>query len=192
MKDAKIVYPLVVSGLPRSGTSMMMAMLSAAGFEILTDKLRKPDANNPRGYYEYEPVKNLQHDNSWLINCDGKVIKIVSPLLMYLNMDLYYKIIFMQRDITEILASQKKMMARTNTTDGNIDELLKNDYIKHLEQMYQWIDKQPNLDVYYINFNDMLQEPEYHIFKLIEFLSLDLEIDPMLETIDLGLYRERK
>ena len=100
----------IVSGLPRSGTSMMMQMLKQGGIEILTDKIRQNDVNNPRGYYELEKVKELPKDNTWLPEAEGKGVKIIVQLLQYLLPGFEYRIIFMQRDIKEILRSQKKML----------------------------------------------------------------------------------
>ena len=104
---------IIVSGLPRSGTSMMMKMLAAGGIEIHTDHLRKADEDNPQGYYEVELVKHLQHDSAWLHHMKGKAVKIISFLLYYLPLTLRYQIIFMQREMQEILMSQKKMLERS-------------------------------------------------------------------------------
>ena len=90
----------LVSGLPRSGTSLMMQMLHAGGMPVLTDNLRTPDANNPQGFLEYEKVKALKKDNTWLREADGRVVKIVSHLLQYLDASLQYEVIFMVRDVT--------------------------------------------------------------------------------------------
>jgi len=98
----------VVSGLPRSGTSLMMQILEANGFEILTDSIRTADESNLRGYYEYEKVKSLMKDNTWLAEAEGKTVKVIAQLLPYLHSSFEYKIIFMQRKIAEILSSQSK------------------------------------------------------------------------------------
>ena len=109
--DSKTV--IIVSGLPRSGTSMMMKMLEAGGLKILTDNLREADANNPKGYYEFERVKQMKDGNlAWLPDAVGKVVKIVTGLIIYLPSDYKYKIIFMKRDLNEVLSSQKKMLGR--------------------------------------------------------------------------------
>ncbi|MBK6374535.1 MAG: hypothetical protein IPF67_15705 [Saprospiraceae bacterium] len=102
----------VVSGLPRSGTSMMMQMLEAAGLDIFTDKERTADDSNPKGYYEHEAVKNLQHNNKWLPEAKGKVVKIIAQLLSHLPANYHYQVIFMERDVLEVIASQQKMLVR--------------------------------------------------------------------------------
>ena len=100
---------VIMSGLPRSGTSLMMSILSAGGLPVLTDHQRKPDADNPKGYYEYERVKKLARgDTKWLSKADGKVVKIISALLMYLPETYSYKIIFMHRHMSEILESRSE------------------------------------------------------------------------------------
>jgi RNase adaptor protein for sRNA GlmZ degradation len=123
---------VVVSGLPRSGTSMMMRMLEKANYPMLTDDIREADADNLLGYYEYEPVKNLDKDCSWIGEAEGKVVKIVSPLLMSLPQDHEYKVIFMERDIDEILASQSKMMERRGEQNSVNDEHMREIYSRHL------------------------------------------------------------
>src|SRR5262249_56905877 len=109
---------VVVSGLPRSGTSLMMQMLQVGGMPLLIDDLRPPDADNPNGYWEYEPVKCLQQDNFWIPKAEGKAVKVISALLQYLPPQHTYKIIFMQRPLPEILASQTVMLERRGAPSG--------------------------------------------------------------------------
>src|SRR5262245_34520180 len=109
---------VVVSGLPRSGTSLMMQMLQAGGMPLLTDDLRPADTNNPKGYWEYEPVKRLQQDNTWMHKAEGKAVKVISVLLQYLPPQHTYKIIFMQRPMQEVLASQTVMLERRDEQSG--------------------------------------------------------------------------
>lgn len=185
-------YPIIVSGLPRSGTSMMMSMLSAAGYSLLTDKLREPDKNNPKGYFEYEPVKKLMYENEWLYNTKGQVVKIVSPLLTYLPLEQHYKIVFMQRDLYEIIASQYKMMQRSNSFDTNIDSNLAKEFEAHLRHIYNWLNQKSNIEVIYINYNKLMCDPKTYLLELIQFLQLTINIDPMLNIIDGRLYREKR
>jgi len=112
---------IIVSGLPRSGTSMMMQMLEAAGIEIVSDHIRKSDEDNPRGYYELEEVKNI-NNTSWIDNCHGKAVKVISALLQNLPSTKNYKIIFMERDLSEILASQKVMLQRLKKKGADISD----------------------------------------------------------------------
>jgi len=132
----------IVSGLPRSGTSMMMRMLEAGGMEIVMDG---PDEDNPRGYYEFEQVKKIKEDSSWLEDCKGKAVKMVSMLLYHLPEKYHYKIIFMQRDMQEMLTSQALMLKRLGKEDEGIsDEVIAEKYEKHLKKIDIWLKIQPN------------------------------------------------
>ena len=183
----------IVSGLPRSGTSMMMKMLEAGGMQILTDNLRTADENNPRGYYEYERVKKLKEgDVAWVETAQGKVVKVISALLEHLPANHQYKIIFMRRDMNEILASQKKMLTVMGQSNGNVtDEQLASIYQKHLARTEGWLARQPNLDVIYVNYNSMINDPSTYLLQVQAFLSGDLDIEKMRSVIDRNLYRQR-
>lgn len=185
---------IVVSGLPRSGTSMMMKMLEAGGLPILTDNLREADANNPKGYYEFERVKELPNgDYGWIPEAGGKVVKIVTGLIMHLPSDARYKVIFMQRAMKEVLSSQKKMLGRLGKEDDKVeDEKMKKIYQEHLKQVNAWISKQPNIEVLYVNYNTMLGSPLESLQKVNEFLGGDMDVNVMAGVVDKELYRERK
>lgn len=185
---------IVVSGLPRSGTSMMMKMLEAGGLPILTDNLREADANNPKGYYEFERVKELPNgDYGWIPEAGGKVVKIVTGLIMHLPPDARYKVIFMQRAMKEVLSSQKKMLGRLGKEDDKVeDEKMKKIYQEHLKQVNAWISKQPNIEVLYVNYNTMLGSPLESLQKVNEFLGGDMDVNVMAGVVDKELYRERK
>lgn len=187
-------YIIVVSGLPRSGTSMMMKMLEAGGLPILTDNLREADANNPKGYYEFERVKELPNgDYGWIPEAGGKVVKIVTGLIMNLPSDARYKVIFMQRAMKEVLSSQKKMLGRLGREDDRVeDEKMKKIYQEHLKQVNAWIAKQPNIEVLYVNYNTMLGSPLESLKKVNEFLGGGMDVNVMAGVVDKELYRERK
>jgi LPS sulfotransferase NodH len=187
-------YIVVVSGLPRSGTSMMMKMLDAGGQSILTDNLREPDANNPNGYYEFERVKQLTDgDFDWIPEAGGKVVKIVTGLVMNLPSDHKYKVIFMQRAMKEVLSSQKKMLGRLGKEDDKVeDEKMRKIYQEHLKQVNAWITKQPNIEVLYVNYNTMLANPLDSLKKVNEFLGGEMDVNTMAGVINKELYRERK
>lgn len=187
-------YVIVVSGLPRSGTSMMMKMLEAGGLPILTDNLREADANNPKGYYEFERVKELPNgDFGWIPAAGGKVVKIVTGLIMNLPLDAGFKVIFMQRAMKEVLSSQKKMLGRLGKEDDKVeDEKMKKIYQEHLKQVNAWIAKQPNIEVLYVNYNTMLDNPLGSLQKVNEFLGGGLDVKVMAGVVDKELYRERK
>ena len=190
--DSKTV--IIVSGLPRSGTSMMMKMLEAGGLEILTDNLREADANNPKGYYEFERVKQMKDGNlAWLPDAVGKVVKIVTGLIIYLPSDYKYKIIFMKRDLNEVLSSQKKMLGRLGKEDDNIpDDKMAKVYEEHLKQVKGWLVRQPNIEVLYVNYNTMVADPTESLHKVNEFLGGNMDIQVMSAVVDKELYRERK
>ncbi len=184
----------VVSGLPRSGTSMMMKMLDCGGMPVLTDNLRKPDRDNPKGYYEFERVKELQQDNSWLETARGKAVKIVSPILQHLRLDknLRYKIIFMLRDIEEILASQRKMADRlVQGLDSIKDNILRQNYSRHLEEIQAWLEKKEGIEVMYVNYRDALTDPFSTAADICRFLDIRLDTRRMAHAADTSLYRQR-
>ena len=185
---------IIVSGLPRSGTSMMMKMLASAGLEILTDNLRTADENNPKGYYEFERVKQLkQGDFDWLPDARGKVVKIISALLEYLPNQYQYKIIFMRRNMDEVLSSQRQMLVRDGKQDDKVpDEKLAGLYGDHLKKIETWLEQQPNIHTLYISYNQVLQDPAADLNRLNQFLGGNLDIKPMLQVVDKNLYRERR
>ncbi len=187
-------YIVVVSGLPRSGTSMMMKILEAGGQHILTDNLRAPDANNPNGYYEFERVKKLKDgDTAWLPEAIGKTVKIVSGLITFLPPLYKYKVIFMQRNLGEILASQKKMLDRLGKgNDGIPDEKMEKIYREHLRQVEAWLAKQPNMETLYVNYNAMIVNPFEALEKVNAFLGGGMDVQIMAKVINKDLYRERK
>jgi hypothetical protein len=190
--DSKPV--IIVSGLPRSGTSMMMKMLEAGGQVILTDNLREADANNPKGYYEFERVKQMKDgDLAWLSDAVGKVVKIVTGLIMFLPSGYNYKIIFMRRDLNEILSSQKKMLGRLGKEDDNIpDDKMAKVYEEHLKEVRGWLICQPNIETLYVNYNSMVKDPTEALNKVNDFLGGGMDVSVMSAVVDKELYRERK
>ena len=187
-------YIIIVSGLPRSGTSMMMKMLEAGGQPILTDNLREADVNNPNGYYEFERVKQLpEGDYGWALDAKGKVVKIVTGLIMHLPSDYNFKVVFMQRAMKEVLSSQKKMLGRLGREDDKVeDEKMKKIYQEHLKQVNAWIAKQPNIEVLYVNYNTMIGDPLDSLKKVNEFLGGGMDVNVMAGVVNRELYRERK
>jgi len=184
---------VVVSGLPRSGTSMMMKMLAAGGLRPFTDNIRQADDDNLKGYYEFERVKQLETDKAWLPEAKGKVVKIISALLRHLPPEYVYKIIFMQRDIQEILASQRQMLIRRGKYDPNVsDDELANKFRLHLEHVGDWISRQSNIDVIYLNYNEILQNKRKQCIEINEFLGKKLDVEKMAKEIDYSLYRQRR
>jgi hypothetical protein len=183
----------VVSGLPRSGTSMMMKMLEAGGIPPLTDEIREADTDNPKGYYEFERVKKLDEgDTAWLEEAQGKAVKVISALLKYLPQGYTYKMIFMRRNMEEILASQRQMLIRRGeSTDATSDEELTELFAKHLAQVQAWVDEQPNVDVLYVSYNEAMENPLQQVVRVNQFLGDTLDVDNMVAVVDQVLYRQR-
>ena len=185
---------IVVSGLPRSGTSMMMKMLEAGGLETVIDGIRTADSDNPKGYYEFERVKQLDKgDTAWLPEAQGKVVKIISALLKFLPANYNYKIIFMRRHMSEILASQRKMLINRNEEpDAVAEEQMAKFFTKHLQENEQWMRQQPNITFQYFYYHELLADPERQVAKLNEFMGNQLDSQKMAQVISPDLYRNRK
>jgi hypothetical protein len=185
---------IVVSGLPRSGTSMMMKMLEAGGLPPMTDNIRTADGDNPKGYYEFERVKKMKEgDLAWLADAEGKVVKVISALLQYLPDTYTYKIIFMRRDMPEILASQTRMLVNRGEDTNKInDDEMAALYEKHLAKTFEWLRSQQHMDVLFIHYNKMLADPTPEIPKINQFLGGTLDTSRMAQIIDPSLYRQRQ
>ena len=182
----------VVSGLPRSGTSMMMRMLESGGMEVLTDSIRTADEDNPKGYYEFERVKEIEHDQEWLSEAQGKAVKMIGALLKHLPADYCYRVLFMRRAMDEILASQREMLVRRGeATDTVSDERIAELFGKHVKQVAAWIDGQPNMKVLYVDYGDVLSNPDRQAQRINEFLGGLLDAARMARAVDPGLYRQR-
>jgi predicted AlkP superfamily phosphohydrolase/phosphomutase/tetratricopeptide (TPR) repeat protein len=179
---------IIVSGLPRSGTSLMMQMLSAGGIEPLTDEKREADKSNPKGYYEYEPVKSLHRDNSWLGKAQNKSLKVVAPLLKHLDPKYRYKVVFMVRDLEEIVASQQTML---NKDPKTYPLRLFDAYRRQLDNVKIWEQNNPGVHLKYIAYKDLVFNPEKTIGEITNFLDKDLEIKEMANCVDKELYRNR-
>lgn len=184
----------IVSGLPRSGTSMMMAMLEAGGMELMVDNLREADEDNPKGYYELEIVKELDKDASWLADSENKAVKVISMILFQLPKNFNYRIIFMQRLLDEVLASQKKMLERRGEKlpDKALDLVMKNKFDVHLRKAHAFIEKQENMDALYVRYREIINHPMENAEKINQFLGSRLDVDKMAGVVDKSLYRQRK
>lgn len=184
----------VVSGLPRSGTSMMMQMLEAGGVPILTDRVRAADEDNLKGYYEFERVKALPQDTAWLEEARGKAVKIVSELLRRLPADHAYRIIFMRRDLREVLASQGQMLIRRGVASpgGVGDDRMAEVFRKHLREVEAWVAGQPQAAVFYADYNEILREPGRWAEEIGRFLGGGLDVKRMAGVVDAMLYRQRR
>lgn len=184
---------IIVSGLPRSGTSMMMKILEAGGLPVLTDALRTADDDNPKGYYEYERVKQLDKgDHAWLAEAQGKVVKVISALLMYLPPAHQYRVIFMQRNLAEVLASQRKMLAhRGEQANAANDAEVAPLFEKHVQATKTWLQTQPNIILLEIDYNQLMADPMPYLQAINRFLGNTLFLERMAQAIDPELYRNR-
>ncbi|MCC9608030.1 sulfotransferase [Blastopirellula sp. JC732] len=180
----------VVSGLPRSGTSLMMQMIDRGGIGALTDEIRTADRDNPKGYYEFEPVKKTKNDASWMDRAHGKVVKMVSSLLYDLPSTEHYNVVFMRRDIDEILDSQEKMLVRLGKPVADRDAI-RTAYDVHLKRLFDWLPQQKHLHLLELSYNELLADPAAQVDKLNAFLGGELNTAAMLAAIDPGLYRNR-
>ncbi len=189
----KVDTVTIVSGIPRSGTSLMMNMLEAGGMEVLTDKIRTPDQDNPEGYYEFERVKDVEHDQAWLGDAKGKAVKMIAELLKYLPSRYTYKVIFMLRKMDEILASQRQMLIRRGEPADKVsDEEMGRMFEGYLERIKAWIAEQPNMHVIYVSYNDLLEDPVDQVDEVNHFLGGTLNVADMISVIDPSLYRQRR
>ncbi len=185
----------VVSGLPRSGTSMMMSMLAAGGIPPITDNLRTADDDNPKGYYEFERVKRIKEDTAWVPDAVGKAVKMISQLVVDLPDGHCYRVLFMRRNMNEILASQKAMMERRGTLrqDGPGDVVMAQYFEKHVADVLQRLRARPNFDVLEIDYNAMLAGgADDAIERINAFVGGGLDRSAMRAVIDAQLYRQRR
>jgi hypothetical protein len=183
---------IVVSGLPRSGTSMAMKMLEAGGLSIVTDGVRSADEDNPKGYYEDERVKNLHldQDRTWLRQCRGKALKVISYLIKTLPPDNNYKVLFMERNVKEILVSQSKMLTRrgeaSETPDERMMELLRQDLAAA-----RFFLRRAHFELLDLQYKEVLDHPREQAGRIAAFLGRPLDIEAMVRVVDATLYRNR-
>lgn len=183
---------VIVSGLPRSGTSLMMKMLDAGGLPPLTDNIRSADDDNPKGYYEFERVKKLKEDRDWLPDAKGKAVKVISALLMQLPAGYEYRVIFMRRNMSEILASQRQMLIRRGEpADAISDADMAALFDKHLRQVESWLAAQPNMRALGVNYNDLVAAPLAGAERVNAFLGGRLDVRAMAGAVDPSLHRQR-
>jgi tetratricopeptide (TPR) repeat protein len=185
---------VVVSGLPRSGTSMLMQMLAAGGMPVLTDSVRHADEDNPRGYFEFEPVKKLFRGADWLPDAKGKAVKIVAPLLLSLPRGLPCRVVFIERDLDEILDSQAKMIAREGSVAASPPErrqLLKAEYARTVSRARAWLSNRPHTAWLMLHYADVLADSNAAAARLHEFFDGRLDRGRAASLVDASLHRNR-
>ncbi|MFN8711247.1 MAG: alkaline phosphatase family protein [Bacteroidota bacterium] len=180
----------IVSGLPRSGTSMLMQMLRAGGVETVTDDKRLSDEHNPQGYLEDDRVKRLHLDNTWLKDAEGKVIKVVAPLLQFLPQGFSYKIIYMHRDLGEILQSQLKMLGRGGE-GKTFPAGLADGVSKQAEKAQSWMKAQPNVATLELHYRHIIEDPQDTAYRIASFIGQPLDTEAMAAAVNADLYRNK-
>lgn len=192
MPDQPAQFVTIVSGLPRSGTSMMMQMVAAGGIPVLTDGVRVADIDNPKGYFEFEPVKRIKNDTSWLAEAEGKVVKLIYHLLYHLPTTYHYRVLFMRRDLDEVLGSQQEMLRRRRERGATVSqEELKRIFEKELDRVDQWMEHQPCLEVLTIEHRQVLVAPRHQAQRICDFLGGDLDVHAMASVVMPQLYRQQ-
>ena len=184
---------VVVSGLPRSGTSMMMSMLNAGGLEVLIDGIREPDVDNPKGYFEDERVKDLEKmtDKSWVKDARGKVLKVISFLLKDLPAENAYRIVFMRRDLDEIMVSQNKMIAHREAEDSTDDETMKELYRSDIARARVLKQRNRHIDMIEVHYRDVIKDPSAVASRVNAFTGGHLDVAAMVKVVDAKLYRNK-
>jgi hypothetical protein len=183
----------IVSGLPRSGTSLMMQMLAAGGMPILSDGERQADTDNPKGYLEWERIKQLPKEPAIIAEAEGKVVKVISQLLLSLPPSYDYRVIFMQRPLPEVMASQDEMLRRRGTYDAGVDtSAVTRAFRDHLYDVHTWLNRKPHIAVLRLNYHQILREPRKTAESVAKFLGATLDVEAMVRQVDQALYRQRQ
>ncbi|MDP7035643.1 MAG: sulfotransferase family protein [Planctomycetota bacterium] len=184
---------VIVSGVPRSGTSLLMNLLEAGGVFPLTDGVRSADEDNPRGYYEYEPVKQMAEERSWIPDARGRSLKVITRLLRFLPSQERYLVLFMRRHLEEILDSQEVMLRRRGIEEEGVSRSqMMVAFDREIEETLGWIDVQPNMKKLEVNYNRLMEDAATELGRIQEFLGRELDRAAMLERIDPDLYRQRR
>ena len=181
----------IVSGLPRSGTSLMMQMLAAGGMTVLTDLERKPDADNPRGYCEWEPAKLLPKQPERIDEAEGKAVKIITQLLMSIPPGREYRVIFVERPLPEVLASQDEMLRRRGQSESVSHDVMAKAFQTHLKEVVNWFSDRPEIPVLRMGYRRVLKDPLSSAEVIKDFLALDMNTEAMASQVDTSLYRNR-
>ena len=182
---------VVVSGLPRSGTSLLMQMLKAGGLPVLSDGLRVADEDNPRGYFEWEPAKRLTREPELIRMAEGKAVKIVSSLLWALPPGYEYRVLYMERPLAEVAASQVAMIRRHGGAAPLEGEALVRALAAHQQQVLALVRQIPGVALCTVRYHDVLADPFQQARRIADFLAMPLDCEPMARQADRRLYRQR-
>ena len=191
MRDDTLLPVYVVSGLPRSGTSMLMRMLEAGGLPVLADGARETDVDNPRGYYELAAVKATSADAAWVRGAAGKAVKVIAYLLPHLPSDLEYRVLFMRRELDQVVRSQRIMLERLGQPVGESDDEARRLLAEHLVDIETWLTAAGHVRRLGVSHARVLSEPRDQSERIARFLERDLDLDAMARAIEPGLWRQR-
>jgi len=169
----------------------MMRMLSSGGLATITDGERTADDDNPRGYFELERVKQVAKDQAWLEGAEGKVVKVISQLLKDLPTNRQYRVVFMRRNLDEVLASQKKMLGNRGEENRSEDQSMKELFVAHLDEMERWIRSAPHMQVCYVNYSRTIEAPATQVARINTFIGGQLDEAAMIAAVEPKLYRNR-
>jgi len=185
-------FVTVVAGLPRSGTSMMMQMIHAGGIPVMSDDNRPPDIDNPRGYLEYAPAKRLHLDASWLGDARGKALKVVAQLVPHLSRNHEYRILLIQRDLNEVMASQRIMLDRIAQSETpQSPETVRREYSRQMRRLRVWLERQPNVRTLLLSYHEVIKGSRGTAELIARFLEMPLDIAAMANTVDASLHRQK-
>lgn len=182
----------VVSGLPRSGTSLLMQMLAAGGLQVLADEARPADADNPRGYLEYEAVKRTATDASWVPLARGKAVKVVHLLLAHLPARFEYDVILARRRIEEVLASQRRMLERQGLAPALGDEPLARVFVAQLAEAERQVSARSDVRLLAVDYADAIADALGVACRIAAFCRAPLDPEAMARAVDPTLHRQRR
>jgi hypothetical protein len=183
----------VVSGLPRSGTSLVMQMLSAGGMSVLADDIRGPDDDNPAGYFEFEPVKRTRSDASWVPAATGKAVKVIYLLLADLPLGFSYRVIFVRRNLDEVVRSQQAMLQRRGEAGAGLEAAeLARVFARQLDKIEAWLIRQSSISVMFLDYSSVVSDPQPQVERIRDFLGVDLDTSAMSAAVNPKLYRHRQ
>ena len=181
----------VVSGVPRSGTSLLMRMLTAGGLPPLADDHRPADIDNPRGYYELESVKRTGADASWVAEAPGRVVKVISYLLRDLPDRHQYQVVFMRRNLDEVLRSQRAMLERRAEPPGGDDDTMRETLVRHIGEVEQWLRGAAHGRALFVSYNRLVADAAAEVERLCKFFDHELDAAAMAAAVEPALYRQR-
>jgi len=183
---------VIVSGLPRAGTSLVMSLLQEGGIPLLCDGHRPPDEDNPRGYFEYSAAKRTKADSSWVAEAEGRAVKVIPQLLDALPLQRSYRVVFVHRDIREVVASQERMLRRHGAADTALPfDRLVEIFAAQEASARSWVCRQPNFSVLDVDYNRLLNDPEPILEAIVCFASLRASVATLAKRIEPSLYRNR-